>query len=72
VESTMRSAYERGFDVITLTDCTATLSQEAQNMALTHNFGMFSRPMNHDEFLKLLAQGEPMFEGQPMREECRA
>jgi nicotinamidase-related amidase len=72
VESTMRSAYERGFDVITLTDCTATLSQEAQNMALTHNFGMFSRPMNHDEFLKLLAQGEPMFEGQPTREECRA
>ena len=55
VESTMRSAYERGFDVITLKDCTATLSQEAQTMALTHNFGMFSRPMNHDEFLKELA-----------------
>jgi nicotinamidase-related amidase len=55
VESTMRSAYERGFDVITLKDCTATLSQEAQDMALTYNFGMFSRPMNHDEFLKLLA-----------------
>jgi nicotinamidase-related amidase len=55
VESTMRSAYERGFDVITLTDCTATLSQDAQNMALTHNFGMFSRPMDHNEFLKLLA-----------------
>jgi nicotinamidase-related amidase len=54
VESTMRSAYERGFDVITLTDCTATLSQEAQDMALAHNFGMFSHPMNHDEFLKLL------------------
>jgi nicotinamidase-related amidase len=53
VESTMRSAYERGFDVVTLKDC--TLSQEAQDMALTHNFGMFSRPMNHDEFLKLLA-----------------
>jgi nicotinamidase-related amidase len=54
VESTMRSAYERGFDVVTLKDCTATLSQEAQNMTLTHNFGVFSRPMNHDEFLKLL------------------
>lgn len=54
VESTMRSAYERGFDVITLKDCTATLSQEAQNMALAHNFGMFSRPMNHDEYMKLL------------------
>lgn len=55
VESTMRSAYERGFDVITLKDCTAALSQEEQNMALAHNFGMFSRPMNHDQFLKLLS-----------------
>jgi nicotinamidase-related amidase len=44
-----------GFDVVTLKDCTATLSQEAQDMALTHNFGMFSHPMNHDEFVKLLA-----------------
>lgn len=55
VESTMRSAYERGFDVITLKDCTAALSQEAQTMALTHNFGMFSRPMDHGDYLKLLA-----------------
>ena len=54
VESTMRSAYERGFNVITLKDCTAALSQEAQNMALTHNYGMFSHPMNHNEFFKLL------------------
>ena len=50
----MRSAYERGFDVVTLKDCTAALSQEAQDMALAHNFGMFSHPMNHDEFLKQL------------------
>jgi len=55
VESTMRSAYERGFDVITLKDCTAAQSQEEQDMALDHNFGMFSRPMNHGEFLELLA-----------------
>jgi nicotinamidase-related amidase len=55
VESTMRSAYERGFDVITLKDCTAALSQEEQTMALAHNFGMFSHPLNHDEFLKLIA-----------------
>jgi nicotinamidase-related amidase len=50
----MRSAYEKGFDVITLKDCTATLSQEAQNMAFAHNFGMFSHPMAHDEFLEAL------------------
>lgn len=55
VESTMRSAYERGFDVVTLKDCTATLSQEAQDMALAHNFGMFSHPMSHKEFLGELA-----------------
>lgn len=54
VELTMRSAYERGYDVITLKDCTAALSEEEQNMALAHNFGMFSHPINHDEFLKQL------------------
>jgi nicotinamidase-related amidase len=58
VESTMRSAYERGFEVITLKDCTAALSQEAQDMAFAHNFGMFSHPMNHDEFLQELAPVE--------------
>ena len=30
VESTMRTAYERGYDVITLTDCTAATSREEQ------------------------------------------
>lgn len=54
VESTMRSAYEKGFDVITLKDCTATLSREAQDMAFAHNFGMFSHPMEHGEFLEAL------------------
>ncbi|MGO7860094.1 cysteine hydrolase [Rhizobium ruizarguesonis] len=51
VESTMRSGYERGFNVITLTDCTATLSEEEQRLATTKNFPMFSRPMTHQEFL---------------------
>ena len=54
VESTMRSAYERGFDVITLKDCTAIVSQEAQDMAFAHNFGMFSRLMTHDELFDQL------------------
>ncbi|WP_076072918.1 cysteine hydrolase family protein [Sphingomonas montana] len=51
VESTMRSAYERGFGVVTLTDCTATLSPAEQDAAVTKNFPMFSRPMTHDMFL---------------------
>ena len=55
VESTMRSAYERGFEVITLTDCTATVSNAAQQAALTYDFGMFSHPMTHSEFMEALA-----------------
>ena len=54
VESTMRSAYERGYDVVTLTDCTATLSEEEQRFAVEKNFPMFSHPMTHDAFLERL------------------
>lgn len=60
VESTMRSAYERGFEVITLSDCTATVSQDAQNAAFAHNFGMFSTSMTHGELLAALATREPV------------
>ena len=54
VESTMRTGYERGYNVITLKDCTATLSEEEQRLAVEKNYPMFSRPMNHDEFLAQL------------------
>ena len=57
VESTMRSAYERGYQVITLTDCTATLSEEEQRVATERDFAMFSRPLTHDQFLEELASG---------------
>lgn len=51
VESTMRTGYEKGYDVVTLTDCTATVSEEAQRTATGTNYPMFSRPMTHDAFL---------------------
>ncbi|ATB32910.1 cysteine hydrolase [Melittangium boletus] len=54
VESTMRTGYEKGYNVITLKDCTATLSEEEQRLAIEKNYPMFSRPMNHDEFLSKL------------------
>ncbi|NWJ47759.1 MAG: cysteine hydrolase [Chloroflexi bacterium] len=59
VESTMRSAYEKGFNVITLKDCTATLSEDEQRLAIEKNYPMFSRPMAHDEFLNELEGKEP-------------
>jgi ureidoacrylate peracid hydrolase len=61
VESTMRTAYEKGYDVFTLTDCTATLSEDEQKLALEKNFPMFSRPVAHDDFLDRLAGKEAAF-----------
>ncbi len=51
VESTMRTGYEKGYNVVTLKDCTAALSEEEQRLAVEKNYPMFSRPMDHDEFL---------------------
>jgi nicotinamidase-related amidase len=55
VESTMRTAYEHGFDVVTLTDCTAATSPEAHENAIKHDFGMFSTPMKSTDVLGQLA-----------------
>ena len=52
VESTMRTAYEKGFNTITLTDCCATTSAEGHKSATEGTFGMFSSPMTGEEFLK--------------------
>jgi ureidoacrylate peracid hydrolase len=54
VESTMRTAYEKGYDVVTLKDCTATLSDEEQRLSIEKNYPMFSKVMTHTEFLDAL------------------
>lgn len=51
VESTMRTAYEHGFDVITLADCVAATSVEEHRNALKFDFPMFSKPMPSSELL---------------------
>ena len=50
VESTMRSAYEKGYDVVTLTDCVAATSQAEHDNAIAYDYPMFSRPMTSKEF----------------------
>ena len=55
VESTMRSAYERGFEVITLTDCVAGTSTEEHANAITFDYPMFSKPMSGQEFSATLS-----------------
>ena len=55
VESTMRSAYENGYRVITLTDCTAATSQAEHDNALTYDFPMFSMPVSADAVITALS-----------------
>lgn len=55
VESTMRSGYENGYQVITLNDCTAATSHEEHDNALAYDFPMFSQPMTADDFIAQLA-----------------
>lgn len=55
VESSMRSAYDLGYNVITLTDCTATTSMEIQEFTVKTNYPIYSHPMTHHEFLAQLA-----------------
>ena len=54
VESTMRTAYESGYEVITLTDCVAATSIEEHKNAIKYDFPMFSKPMESMAFLELL------------------
>jgi nicotinamidase-related amidase len=54
VESTMRSGYENGYQVITLNDCLAATSIEEHDNALAYDFPMFSVPMTSSEFIDQL------------------
>jgi len=55
VESTMRSAYEKGFNVFTLTDCVAATSQAEHENAITYDYPMISHPVSSAEFGESLA-----------------
>eukprot|EP00898_Chlorokybus_atmophyticus_P008504 jgi/Chlat1/8655/Chrsp87S00665 len=54
VESTMRSAYERGYRVVTIHDAAAATSVEAHEAAVQHTFPMFSVPVTTKEFVRQL------------------
>ena len=54
VESTMRSGYENGYRVITLTDCTAATSSAEHENALKYDYPMFSVPTSAAELIEQL------------------
>jgi nicotinamidase-related amidase len=51
VESTMRSGYENGYQVITLTDCTAATSVPEHENAISYDYPMFSKPMTAEQVI---------------------
>lgn len=54
VESTMRSAYEKGFEVITLTDAVAGTSAAEHDNAIAYDYPMFSKPTTVAAFVASL------------------
>jgi len=54
VESTMRTAYEKGYKVITLSDCVAATSAEEHDNAIKFDYPMFSDVMTSDGFTQEL------------------
>ncbi|MGH3899170.1 MAG: cysteine hydrolase [Pseudonocardiaceae bacterium] len=55
VESTMRTGYEHGYQVLTLTDCMAATSLEQHDNAIAYDFPMFSKPTTSRDFIGELA-----------------
>jgi len=54
VESTMRTGYEKGYYVITLSDCLAATSTEEHHNAIEFDYPMFSEVMTSEAFVGLL------------------
>lgn len=54
VESTMRTGYEKGYHVITLSDCLAATSAQEHENAIQFNYPMFSEVMTAQDFTEQL------------------
>jgi len=59
VESTMRSAYEKGFEVLTLVDAVGATSEAEHVNAITYDFPMFSKPTTVADYVGAL-RGAPV------------
>jgi nicotinamidase-related amidase len=55
VESTMRTGYEKGYNVITLSDCVAATSADEHDNAIRFDYPMFSEVMSAGAFTEALA-----------------
>ncbi len=63
VESTMRTGYEKGYQVITLSDCVAATSPEEHENAIRFDYPMFSEVMSADALSRELSGSQPVAAG---------
>ncbi|MEW5818812.1 MAG: cysteine hydrolase [Cyanobacteriota bacterium] len=56
VEGTARSAYDQGYEVYILSDCTATTSIEEQQYTVEKIFPLFAKVVTHDEFINMVLE----------------
>ena len=54
IETTMRTAYDKGYTVYALTDCSATVDAGQQDASIKNNWPMFSVPLDHNDLLSRL------------------
>ena len=54
IETTMRTAYDKGYKVYGLVDCSATISDEQQQASIDNNWPLLSIPLKHEDFLMQL------------------
>jgi nicotinamidase-related amidase len=60
VESTMRTGYEKGYQVITLSDCVAATSPEEHENAIRFDYPMFSEVMSSEALTEQLKESQPV------------
>ena len=68
VDSTMRTAYEKGYNVITLVDGTACDSAMQQTATTTGSFKLFSTPMTCKEASNILTTASKREDSTPLEE----
>lgn len=58
IDSTARAAYERGYQVVVLSDCTSGRSNLEQQFYCENIFPLYANVLTHDELLASLAEGD--------------
>lgn len=55
IESTMRTAYDLGYEVLGVTDATATVDLETYRASVEHNWPVFCKPVTQAQWLETLS-----------------